>query len=81
MFWQIREDTAGQSRQKSSVELTRFTASSLTIGNRLRRYYTMKGTIRQRSPGSWEIQVFLGRNASGKRIRKTETVPGKKSEA
>ena len=41
----------------------------------------MKGTIRQRSPGSWEIQVFLGRDASGKRIRKTETVRGKKSNA
>ena len=41
----------------------------------------MKDTIRQRNPSSWEIQVFLGRDASGKRIRKTETVPGKKSEA
>ena len=41
----------------------------------------MKGTIRQRNPGSWEIQVFLGRDANGKRIRKTETVWGKKSDA
>ena len=41
----------------------------------------MKGTIRQRNPGSWEIQVFLGRDANGKRIRKTETVRGKKSDA
>ncbi len=41
----------------------------------------MKGTIRQRNPGSWEIQAFLGRDASGKRIRKTETVRGKKSDA
>ena len=40
----------------------------------------MKGTIRQRNPGSWEIQVFLGRDANGKRIRKTETVRGKKSD-
>ena len=81
MFWQIREDTAGWSRRKSSVELTRFTAGSLTIGNRLEAYHTMKGTIRQRSPGSWEIQVFLGRDTNGKRIRKTETVRGKKSDA
>ncbi len=41
----------------------------------------MKGTIRQRNPGSWEIQAFLGRDANGKRIRKTETVRGKKSDA
>ncbi len=41
----------------------------------------MKGTIRQRNPGSWEIQVFLGRDAHGKRMRKTETVRGKKSDA
>ena len=41
----------------------------------------MKGTIRQRNPGSWEIQVFLGRDVNGKRIRKTETVRGKKSDA
>ena len=41
----------------------------------------MKGTIRQRNLGSWEIQVFLGRDANGKRIRKTETVRGKKSDA
>ena len=41
----------------------------------------MKGTIRQRNPGSWEIQVFLGRDVNGKRIRKTETVRRKKSDA
>ncbi len=41
----------------------------------------MKGTIRQRSPGSWEIQVFLGRDVNGKRMRKTETVRGKKADA
>ena len=41
----------------------------------------MKGTIRQRNPGSWEIQVFLGRDSNGKRMRKTETVRGKKSDA
>lgn len=41
----------------------------------------MKGTIKQRSPGSWEIQVFVGRDANGKRIRKGATVRGKKSDA
>ncbi len=41
----------------------------------------MKGSIRQRSPDSWEIPVFLGRDANGKRIRKTETVKGKKADA
>ena len=41
----------------------------------------MNGTIRQRSPGSWEIQVFLGRGPDGKRRRKTETVRGKKADA
>ena len=41
----------------------------------------MKGTIRQRNQGSWEIQVFLGRDDNGKRIRKTETVRGKKADA
>ena len=41
----------------------------------------MQGTIRQRNPGSWEIQVYLGRDSNGKRIRRTETVRGKKSDA
>ena len=41
----------------------------------------MKGTIRQRGQSSWELQVFLGRDTSGKRMRKTETVRGKKSDA
>ena len=41
----------------------------------------MKGSIKQRSPGSWEISVFLGRDDEGKRIRKTETVRGKKADA
>ena len=40
----------------------------------------MRGTIRQRGPQSWEIQVFLGRDANSKRIRLTETVKGKKSD-
>lgn len=41
----------------------------------------MNGSIRQRSPGSWELQVFLGRDTQGKRLRKTETVRGKKNDA
>ena len=41
----------------------------------------VKGTIRQRSPGSWELQVFLGRDSKGKRLRKTETVRGRKADA
>ena len=41
----------------------------------------MKGTVRQRSPGSWELQIFLGRDSNGKRLRKTETVRGKKADA
>lgn len=41
----------------------------------------MRGTIRQRGPSSWEIQVFLGRDAAGKRMRKTETVRGRKADA
>ena len=40
----------------------------------------MRGTIRQRPSGSWEIQVFLGRDAAGKRMRKTETVRGKRAD-
>ena len=45
------------------------------------RVIVVKGSIRQRNPGSWELQVFLGRDSSGKRIRKTETVRGKKADA
>ena len=41
----------------------------------------MKGSIRQRTPGSWELQVFLGRDSNGKRRRVTETVRGKKADA
>ncbi|MCY4554889.1 MAG: site-specific integrase [Chloroflexi bacterium] len=41
----------------------------------------MEGTIRQRSAGSCEIQVFLGRDVNGKRMRKTETVRGKRADA
>ena len=41
----------------------------------------MRGEIKQRSPGSWQIRVFLGRDENGKRIRKNETVRGKKADA
>ena len=41
----------------------------------------MRGEIKQRSPGTWQIRVFLGRDENGKRIRKNETVRGKKAVA
>ena len=41
----------------------------------------MAGEVTQRSPGSWQIRVFLGRDEHGKRIRKNETVHGKKADA
>ena len=41
----------------------------------------MRGEIKQRSPGSWQIRVFLGRDEHGKRLRKNETVHGKKADA
>ena len=41
----------------------------------------MKGSIKQRSPGSWQIRVFLGRDANGKIVRHNETVRGKKADA
>ena len=41
----------------------------------------MRGEIKQRNPGSWQIRVFLGRDKDGKRIRKNETVRGKKADA
>jgi hypothetical protein len=36
----------------------------------------MKGSIRQRNPGSWELTVDLGRDPLGKRQRKSLTVRG-----
>ena len=42
---------------------------------------SVKGSIRRRSPGSWELPVFLGRVSNGQRLRKTETVRGKKADA
>ena len=41
----------------------------------------MKGSLRQRSAGSWELTVDLGRDAVGKRRRRHETVQGTKAVA
>ena len=41
----------------------------------------MKGSLRQRSPGSWELTVDMGRDALGKRLRKSLTVQGTKAHA
>jgi len=38
----------------------------------------MKGSIRQRSKGSWEVCLDVGTNATGKRIRHFESVKGTK---
>ena len=40
----------------------------------------MKGSIRQRSPGSWELTIDAGRDPLGKRQRKYVTVPGTKAQ-
>jgi integrase len=42
----------------------------------------MRGTIRQRSKGSWTLQVYAGRDpVTGKKIHTTRTVRGTKKEA
>ena len=41
----------------------------------------MKGSLRQRSPGSWELTVDKGRDARGKQRRKHLTVRGTKAHA
>ena len=41
----------------------------------------MKGSLRQRSPGSWELTIDTGRDALGKRQRKFLTVRGTKAQA
>jgi len=40
-----------------------------------------KGYLRQRSPGSWTLTVFLGKDASGKPRQAVKTVRGTKQEA
>lgn len=42
---------------------------------------TVKGSIRQGSPGSWELTVDIGRDALGKRRRRHATVRGTKAAA
>jgi hypothetical protein len=42
----------------------------------------MKGHIRQRSKGSWEIAIDIGKDPStGKRIQRFETIRGCKANA
>ena len=41
----------------------------------------MKGGIRQRSPGTWELTLNLGRDAQGIRRRRSLTVRGTKAQA
>ena len=41
----------------------------------------MKGSLRQRSPGSWELTIDTGRDALGKRQRRFITVRGAKAQA
>jgi integrase len=41
----------------------------------------MTGNIRQRTPGSWTIQVYRGRNAQGKKQYESKTIRGTKRDA
>ena len=41
----------------------------------------MRGSVRRRSRGSWELTVDVGRDAEGKRVRQFRTVRGTKAEA
>ena len=41
----------------------------------------MKGGIRQRSPGTWELTLNLGRDAQSIRLRRSVTVRGTKAQA
>ena len=41
----------------------------------------MKGSIRRRGKTSWELNIDLGRDANGKRLRKFVSVKGKKADA
>ena len=41
----------------------------------------MKGRIRQRSPGTWQISFDLGRDPFGKHLTRAETIRGTKAEA
>jgi hypothetical protein len=42
----------------------------------------MKGSLRQRSAGSWELRVYIGTDpATGRRLDRTATVRGNRSDA
>jgi integrase len=41
----------------------------------------MNGNIRQRTPGSWTIQWYLGRDMNGKKLYKSKTIKGTKKDA
>ena len=42
----------------------------------------MRGSLRQRAPGSWTLQVYLGRHpGTGRKVRKTRTIRGTKRDA
>ena len=41
----------------------------------------MRGSIRRRGKNSWELNVDLGRDAQGKRLRKFVSVKGRKTDA
>ena len=40
-----------------------------------------RGSIRQRSAGSWEVRVYVGTYSNGKPRQKTETVKGSRRDA
>ena len=41
----------------------------------------MRGSVRRRSRGSWELTVNLGRDTDGRRVRRFRTARGTKGEA
>ena len=52
-----------------------------TPHNMRKKGFIMQGRIRQRTKGSWEVTLDTGRVSAGSRLRKSETVKGKKSDA
>ena len=41
----------------------------------------MRGSIREKSKGSWQIQIYTGTKSDGKPRRHFETVRGRKGDA
>jgi hypothetical protein len=41
----------------------------------------MRGTIRQRKRGVWQVQVYVGRDPDGRHRRKARTIHGTKRDA